>query len=530
MSRRILRLTVLVTVSVALLAGAQRLGADVTLPSIFRDDMMLQRDVLVSVWGTADAGERVTVTLGKQRPTAVADAAGKWTVKLAPLKAGGPFEMTVTGKNTVKIANVLVGDVWLCGGQSNMAMSVRSSMNSAQETASADLPNIRLYRVVNRKADTPQDDVPGRWTVCSRRTVVAFSGAGYFFGRRLHKDLNVPIGLIHSNWGGTPAEAWTSQATLEADPAFKTTLDRWKKIIDGYPAAKAKYDTVLTEWRKAVNTAKAEGKKPPRRPRLPAGPDSARRPAALYNAMIHPLTPFAIKGAIWYQGEANASRAPEYRKLLPALIRNWRTEWKQGDFPFLIVQLANFMAVSPNPTDTGWARLREAQTLTAKTVPNCGLAVIIDTGEARDIHPRNKQDVGKRLALVALAKTYGKTVVYSGPEYQSMKVEGDRVRITFTHIGGGLTTRTSEMPSASNMAKEGYKFTLGSGPVKGFAVAGADKKFAWAQGKLDGDTVVLWSDKVTKPVAVRYAWANNPICNLYNREGLPAVPFRTDDW
>ena len=530
MSRKALHLKIAVVVILGCLSASAALRADVTLHAIFRDDMVLQREMSVPVWGTADAGEVVTVKLQGQRVAAAASAKGEWRVKLAPMKAGGPHELTVTGKNTIKIVNVLVGDVWVCGGQSNMAMSVRASMNSKEEVAAADYPEIRLFRVVNTKADEPQKDLRGRWLVCGPRTVSGFTAVGYFFGRKLHKDLGVPIGLIHSNWGGTPAEAWTGIKALESDPAFTPLLERWQKIIENYPAAKAKYDNMLAEWRKAAETARAEGRRPPRRPRRPRGPDSPSRPAALYNAMIHPLIPFAIKGAIWYQGEANAGRAEEYRKLLPAMIGNWRTAWGQGDFPFLIVQLANFMTVSSQPTDTGWARLREAQCLTARALPNCGLAAIIDTGEARDIHPKNKQDVGKRLALVALAKVYGKRIVYSGPEYESMRVEGARVRLKFKHTGSGLAVRTSEMPNYPNMIKQGYRFTLGDAPVKGFAIAGDDRKFVWAQAKIDGETVLVWSDKVAKPVAVRYAWANNPVCNLYNREGLPAAPFRTDDW
>jgi len=268
----------------------------------------------------------------------------------------------------------------------------------------------------------------------------------------------------------------------------------------------------------------------PRRPRQPYGPDSPHYPASLYNGMIHPLVPYGIKGAIWYQGEADAGRWLRYRRLLPAMITCWRDEWGQGDFPFYIVQLANFMTTSVKPTDSSWARLREAQMMTATTFPNCGIACIIDTGEARDIHPKNKQDVGKRLALAALAQTYGKKIVYSGPVYASMQVEGAKVRVKFKHVGSGLTTRTSGMPSASNMKAEDYKFTLGDGPLEGFAIAGADKQFVWAKATIEGDTVVLSAKGVDKPVAVRYAWANNPVCNLYNKEGLPAVPFRTDDW
>jgi len=531
MSRRIVRWTVAVTVSAVLFAGVGESRADVKLHSLFNDDMVLQREMPVSVWGTADAGERVTVELGGRSVAAVADAEGGWTVKLASMKAGGPFVMTVTGKNTVKLANVLVGDVWLCGGQSNMAMSVGSSMNAAEESAAADHPKIRLFRVVNRTAAEPQTRVTGRWYVCTPQTVRSFTAVGYFFGRELQRDLDVPIGLIHSNWGGTPAQAWTSWKALSADDTLrKEIVEPAQKTSAEYPRKKEEYEASLLKWRVEAEKARTEGKAPPAAPRAPYGPESPHFPSALYNAMIHPLIPFGIKGAIWYQGESDASRAKQYQALLPVMIRCWRTGWNQGDFPFYIVQLANYMAVRPAPADTGWARLREAQTMTATNVPHCGIACIIDLGEEKDIHPRNKQEVGRRLALAALAETYGRKIVCSGPAFESMQVEGDRVRLKFRHVGSGLTTRTSDMPSASNQAKEGYRFTLGDGPLQGFAVADDDRKFVWAEARIEGDSVVVRSKDVAGPVAVRYAWADNPVCNLYNKEGLPALPFRTDDW
>ena len=506
-------------------------SADVAMSPIFSNDMVLQRDRKLSVWGTADPGEAVSITAAGQTKKTQADNQGHWMVHLDPLKAGGPFTVTVKGKNTLRFENVLAGDVWLCGGQSNMAMRVQASMNWPQELAASEHPNIRLFRVTNRTAPKPTKALSGRWYVCGKKTVANFTAVGYFFGRKLHKELNVPIGLIHSNWGGTPARSWTSRKAMEADPAFKKAIiDPADKALVGYDAKKKAFDAVRARWLKEFRKARAEKRKPPRRPRAPYGPDSAGYPAVLYNAMIHPLIPYGIKGALWYQGEADAGRWQQYRRLLPAMIRCWRDEWGQGPFPFYIVQLANFMSVKPQPAPSSWAALRESQMLTATNVPHCGIACIIDLGETRDIHPKNKQDVGKRLARVALAKTYGKDVVYSGPVFDAMKVEGATVRVTFKHVGGGLVTRTSDMPSASNYAKADYKLTFGDGPVKGFAVAGADKKFVWAEAKLEGNVVVLSAKEVTHPVAVRYAWADNPVCNLYNREGLPAVPFRTDDW
>lgn len=346
--------------------------------------------------------------------------------------------------------------------------------------------------------------------MCSPETVPGFSAVGYFFGRELHKELNVPIGLIHTSWGGTPAESWTRRGALESVPDCMPILERFDEAMAKYPEAKKKYDESMIAWKEDVKKAKAEGKNPPRRPGAPFGPGNPHSPAGLYNAMIAPLIPYSIGGAIWYQGESNAGRAYQYRKLFPAMITNWRKDWGQGDFPFLFVQLANFMAVDPEPVDSAWAELREAQLMTL-ALPNAGMAVIIDIGEARDIHPKNKQDVGKRLALWALGKSYGKKQVYSGPIYKSKRTEGNKITLEFEHVGGGLAAGGGE-------------------PLKGFAVAGADRKFVWADAKIDGNTVIISSDEVSEPAAVRYGWANNPVCNLYNKEGLPASPFRTDDW
>jgi sialate O-acetylesterase len=332
----------------------------------------------------------------------------------------------------------------------------------------------------------------------------------YFFGRELHKNLGVPIGLIHTSWGGTPAEAWTRRGVLKADPDFKPILQRYDEAVAKYPQAKQEHERKLEEWKQAVEKAKTEGTRAPGRPGEPLGPGHPHSPSGLYNAMISPLLPYGIAGAIWYQGESNAGRAYQYRKLLPAMIKNWRDDWGLGDFSFIFVQLANFMAVKPEPGDSSWAELREAQSMTL-ALPNTGMAVIIDIGEANDIHPKNKQDVGKRLALWALANTYKQALEYSGPVYKSSKTEGNRIILTFDDVGGGLMAAPEP-------------------PLKGFAIAGADHKFVWADAAIEGNTVVVSSDTVSEPVAVRYAWADNPVCNLYNKEGLPASPFRTDDW
>ncbi|MCW8133331.1 MAG: sialate O-acetylesterase [Planctomycetota bacterium] len=483
--------------------------AEVSLPAVFGDNMVVQREAKVPVWGKAEAGEDVTVTFGKQSVKATADKDGKWKVELEPLEAGGPFEMTVAGKNTITFKNVLVGDVWLCGGQSNMEFTAGGVLNAVDEAVKADLPQIRQIKVAHQIGLEPKDNIQGAWVEASPQTFRAFTAVGFFFARDLHQDLKVPIGLLNSNWGGTPAEAWTSKEGLEADEEFKPILDRAAGLADAYPKQKEAYEKALEKWKADAEAAKAAGKPEPKKPNAPPPPESnPHRASVLYNGMIKPLVPFAIKGVIWYQGEANAGRAFQYRKLFPNMIQDWRKQWNQ-EFPFLFVQLANYMARKPDPSESAWAELREAQTMTL-ALPKTGMAVIIDTGEEKNIHPKNKQDVGKRLALAARHIAYGKDLVYAGPMFDTLAIEGSAAKVTFKHTGGGLEAK--------------------DGDLKGFAVAGEDKKFVWASAKIDGNTVVVSSDKVEKPVAVRYAWADNPECNLYNKEGLPACPFRTDTW
>ncbi|MHC4508673.1 MAG: sialate O-acetylesterase [Planctomycetota bacterium] len=497
---------------VMLLASTGVILADVRLPAIIGDNMVLQQGRPVPVWGWADPGEQVLVSTSWHTMSWAVTAGqnGKWAFKMNPPKAGGPHEMTISGKNEIAVRNIMVGEVWVCSGQSNMQWAVRQATNAEQEIAEADYPNIRLFTVERSVADQAQSDCKGSWTSCSPETVPGFSAVGYFFGRELYKKLDVPIGLIHTSWGGTPAEAWTRRGALKADADFKPILERYGDAIAKYPQAKQEHERKLEQWRQAVEKAKAEGKKAPPRPREPFGPGHHHSPSGLYNAMIAPLIPYGIQGAIWYQGESNASRAYQYRKLFPAMITNWRQDWGQGDFPFLFVQLANFKEVKSGPGQSDWAELREAQLMTL-ALPNAGMAVIIDIGEADDIHPKNKQDVGRRLALWALAETYGQKLVYSGPIYTSMQAEGNRIILRFDHVGGGLAATGEE-------------------PLNGFAIAGADRKFVWADARIDGETVVVSSENVSEPVAVRYAWADNPVCNLGNKEGLPASPFRTDDW
>jgi sialate O-acetylesterase len=487
--------------------------ADIRLPAVIGDNMVLQAGDRVRLWGWADPNEEIEVSISWRdfKWSVQADEAGKWQFALKAPAIGGPYAITLKGKNTVAIKNILAGQVWVCSGQSNMQMSVRQSAQAEQEIAAAKYPKIRLFSVDRKVAETPQDDCKGKWVECSPETVGDFSAVGYFFGRELHKELDQPIGLIHTSWGGTPAEAWTNMPVLEENPNFAPILTRYKQAMAEYPQALVKYKEAIEKWNQEAAKAKAEGKPAPgNRPAAPFGPGNPSSPAGLYNAMIAPLIPYTICGAIWYQGESNAGRAYQYRELFPTMIKSWWDTWGQGDFPFLFVQLANFTEVKDAPGDSDWAELREAQTMTL-AMPNTGMAVIIDIGEAQNIHPTNKQDVGRRLALWALANTYGKRVVYSGPLYKSMEKKGNTIVLSFDHCSGGLVTRNNE-------------------PLKGFAIAGNDHKFVWADAKIEGNTVVVASKEIADPAAVRYAWANNPVCNLYNKAGLPASPFRTDTW
>lgn len=630
---------------------------NITLNPLFTDNMVLQQKQDIPIWGKADPGGEVTVTLKDQQLKGIVDDKGNWKVILSPVQAGGPYELVIRGEKTHKINNVMIGEVWVCSGQSNMEMPIAGwgiINNYKEEIANANYPNIRLLIVEKKTANTPQENFTSDgWKECSPETIPEFSAVAYFFGRYLNKKLNVPIGLIETAWGGTLAEAWTSGPTLKKFPEFKDIVEEieadkstdeeraiaLKKRMAGWPdmieealvnsgtfghgfqnhdyntsswktmklpttweetgleydgvvwfskdvkvpkswegkdlvltlgkindyditwfngkrvgrgtdvadfrvykipgslvkagenkitvqvldignhgglygpankmklSSKNKSISLVGNWKYKIDPIKIDIDKLPEKPSLNS---SSNRPSVLYNAMINPLLPYGIRGAIWYQGESNAGRALQYRSLFKSLIADWRKAWGQGDFPFLFVQLANFMKRVDKPVDQPWSHLREAQTM-ALQLPNTGMAVTIDIGNAIDIHPKNKQDVGKRLALNALAKVYGKDIPYSGPMYKSMIVEGSKIRIQFTNTDKGLKIK-------------------GNRRLKGFAIAGKDKKFVWAKAKIDGDEVVVWNSKIKNPVAVRYAWASNPDCNLYNGADLPASPFRTDDW
>ncbi len=478
----------------AIIANTAR--ADVKLPAIISDGMVLQQGMAVPLWGWADEGESVTVEFQKQKVTATAKG-GKWLVRLKSLKAGGPFTLTVSGKNKIELKNVLVGEVWICGGQSNMQWRLNQTDNAEAEIAGAKYPMIRLFTAPRSEVDAPAADVKADWKECSPETVATFSAVGYYFGRDLHKARNVPIGLINNAVGGSPAESWTSAGVLNADAEYK-------QFAAEYPKRMEKYEEAMAKHREDAEKAKAENKPAPRAPGKPW------MPSGLYNGMLSPLAPYAIKGVIWYQGESNATRAYQYRRLFPTMILDWRSLWAQGDFPFLFVQLAAFGPNSQKTGESDWAELREAQLMTLSASPKTGMALAIDVGTYDDIHPRNKQPVGARLALTARAVAYGEKIVHSGPVYQSMKAEGDKVVLSFKHTGGGLEAR--------------------GGELKGFIIAGDDKVWREAKAEINGDRVIVSSPEVAKPAAVRYAWAKYPTCNLYNKEGLPATPFRTDDW
>ena len=641
------------TLALALIAGprAEEGQGRPFLHPLFTGHAVLQRDAPIPVWGWTEPGQRVKVTLAGQSVETTADPQGKWLARFGPYPAGGPHVLTVAGpKAEVEVKDILVGDVWICSGQSNMEWPVLASNRSKDEILSANFPRIRLFTVPKKVAVEPESTVDAEWEVCSPETVPQFSAVGYFFGRELHRELGVPIGLIDSSWGGTIAEAWTGAGALESMKDFQDAVAQIREEKDNEGKPPVRYEQAMAAWwkkndpgssdqpswsepkfdpagwktmnlpgtwegkglneydgiawfRKDIDLPVAwDGKElelhlgriddrdttffngvevgqkdnwmASRDYKVPAGvakagrnviavrvldtagnggfageekdmrivavdsgvkpmslagdwsfkvstpianlttpPEPAgsnpNRVTVLYNGMIAPLKPFPIKGAIWYQGESNAGRAAQYRRLLPTMIRDWRAQFEVGDFPFFIVQLANFMEIKKEPVDSAWAQLREAQYLTTKALPNVGIGLAIDIGDAKDIHPTNKQDVGRRLALNALAIAHGKDVEFSGPVFKAKEVKGNAIKLTFDHLGGGLVAK-------------------GADKLEGFAIAGEDGQYAWADAVIEGDTVVVSSPKVEKPANVRYAWADNPICNLYNQAGLPAVPFRTD--
>jgi len=463
-----------------LFSSCALLNAEVKLPKVIGSNMVLQRNQECRIWGWAEPGEKVIVEFNETERSTRTGQDGRWMVTFPPMKAGGPFDMDIQGENLIELKNILVGDVWICSGQSNMVWPIERLPSVSEDTADAEFSGIRLFTVPNNKKISPVEDIPsGEWLGCTPENVLAFSSVGFFFGKDIHKELRVPVGLISTNWGGTNVETWTSGETFSQVEGFAGRVDALPDL-----------DTT-------------GGKINPN-----------QHPSLLFNGMIHPLLNFRINGVIWYQGEnnANSKRSYQYREFFPLMIEDWRKQWENPQMPFFFVQLANYKAVMEEPGESSWAELREAQ-LMALDLPATGMAVAIDIGEADDIHPKNKQEVGNRLALAALKIAYAKDVVHSGPVFREMGVEGNKVILHFDHIGLGL------------MVKDRY------GYLKGFAVAGPDRVFYWAAAEIRDNTVIVQSDMVDDPVAVRYGWADNPHdVNLYNLEGLPAGPFRTDDW
>jgi sialate O-acetylesterase len=488
---------------------------------VFGNHMVLQRGIPVPVWGTAKAGEKITLELNGQTLKTKADVAGRWSVVFGPMIAGGPHTLKVSGKNTITFTDIYIGEVWLCSGQSNMDMTVAREdrywcgvYNEQEEVASANYPLIRVFDVDFSPKDEPQTEVNGKWEVVSPQTIGHLSATAYFFARDIFNRYNVPIGLITTAYGASTAEAWISRPALQSHPQLSFLLEEYAKKCEAYDTsytAKKKYTEAYAAWKAAADKAVAEKKDKPREPKNPDPHRDQHNPAVLYNGMIAPLVPYAIRGAIWYQGESNGPTARLYDILMETLITTWRKDWKQGDFPFLYVQIANHQAVVNEPVkDDPMVWIRDAQ-LRNLSIPNTGMAVAIDNAnpdDPNDIHPKNKQAIGKRLALIAQAKVYGdKEVEYSGPLYSKMRVEGNAIRIYFDH---------------------GEKMKINGDTLHGFAIAGNDKRFVRATARVDGDAVIVYSPEVKEPVSVRYNWSKNPPGNLYNEAGLPASPFRTD--
>ena len=500
------------------LMGSSVLRATVTPNGLFCDNAVLQQGVRVPIWGTAPEGEKVTVVFGGKKVKAVTTN-GEWMAWLAPMKADSrPQSMTIKGSgdsNAVTLTNILVGEVWICSGQSNMKrkLGLRDGMppivNWEQEVAAANYPEIRQFDLKNPASSTPASFVTGDWQLCSPATVTNFSAVGYFFARDLNKERKVPIGLIYSAWDGTRVEAWIRQEALATNPELAPQVGAMAAYLKLRADHQAQFNRVVRD----IPNLKKEGKPLPPLPELL--PDPGGDPnnySVLFNGLIHPMIPYAIRGVIWYQGESNANNAKQYRSLFPAMIADWRQLWGQGNFPFLFVQVAPFNGMPPE--------IRESQFLTLRQSTNTAMAVTIDCGDANNIHPALKQPVGHRLALAAQALAYGEGVEYSGPLFQNAKIEGSKVSLSFTHTGKGLTVGGGLPPGGPLPAQ--------SIPLTGFTIAGADKVFVPAQAEIQGETVVVTSTNVPTPIAVRYGWANVPEGNLFNKEGLPASPFRTD--
>ncbi|MCD9185293.1 MAG: sialate O-acetylesterase [Pyrinomonadaceae bacterium] len=487
--------------------------ADVTLPDVLGDSMVLQQKQKVPIWGKADAGETVKISFGKQKLIAIADQKGNWRVDLKPLKADfTPQILMIEGKNKIELKNILVGEVWLVSGQSNMQWTLLQSNNGEAEVAKANHPSIRLFNVSREVAFRKKQGKLGEWKICNPESVKDFSGAGYYFGVELQKNLNVPIGLINSSYGGSQAEAWTPVDYLNANPDLKAAVERTKIWDEERPRVKAEYAEAIEKWKAESEKQKASGVKPSPSPSVPDALRDYRIASSIYDGMIEPLIPFAIRGAAWYQGESNEARAEQYNILLPTMIRSWRERWRQGNFPFGIIQLPNYRKNSDEPENAPWSFIREAQRKTVEKTVNTGLIVTIDIGEANDIHPKNKFDVGKRMSVWALRNVYGKNLT-GAPTLENFLIKNSKIILTFKNVGSGLKIKNGEK-------------------LNEFAIAGFDRKFVWAEAKIVAkNKIEVYSSQVPNPVAVRYAFNSNPKNpNLTNNSEIPVAPFRTDDF
>ena len=505
MEKKSSRIVILLSIHLMFLSVV---SGGVTLPAIISDNMVLQQKSEAPLWGWARPGEQVKIRAQWQDKEYLITTAsdGSWQIKLKTPEAGGPYRIVIEGQDKIILQNVMIGEVWLCSGQSNMSFPLLESLGGKDAVAEANCPSMRVFVVQQALSDMPNKNCQGRWQICSPESAGSFSAVAYYFGRELQNKLKVPVGLMVAAWGGTPADCWMSRSALESDSDFVPVLRRYDEILKDYPREKKIYDEQLALWKAQDANANSDKSKLSAEPRLPIGPEHWQRPYGTYNGMITPLIPYRLAGVIWYQGEGNSWRAHQYEKMFPALIRSWRNSWGQGNFPFYYVQIAPYKYEPPLVA----AELRHAQLMTLSE-SNTGMIVTMDIGDANNIHPLNKKDVGKRLALWALAKNYGNDkIVYSGPIYKGINVESSKIRVFFSHVGSGLIFKNDAS----------YEFEI----------AGDDGKYVVAKAEIDGDTVLVYSPQIKKPVAVRYCWSNFAQASFFNKDGLPASPFKTDSW
>ena len=495
--------------------------ADVVPNALFSTGVVLQQGIRIPIWGKASPEEKISVSLLNQTISTKADSRGKWRVDFKPLRAGGPYQLSISGKNLIKLNQVFVGEVYLCGGQSNMEFPLAFSTGGEQAIKTSSDSLLHLFTVAHNVSSVPLASPTGQWTSANPKTSATFSAVAYYFGRSLRKTLHVPIGLVLASWGGTPAQSWTSEKSLSDNALLKSYLGKYVAEQELYSKEMATYSRERDERLRESEITRTNSLPIPPSPKTPSNPStSSHSPSVLYNAMIAPLIPFGIRGTIWYQGEANTGDAWLYQTLFPALIKNWRRDWQQGDFPFLFVQLAPYLKKTEAPSESSWAELREAQRLTSEQVNATGMAVITDLGDEKEIHPQDKETVGERLALLSRNLIYKQKVEAQGPTFESVQFKESKAEVTFKRIGGGLEAR--EGMTESELPK-------GRMPeLKGFTLAGENGVFYNATAIILEEKVILSCPKVPKPVSVRYGWANYPIGNLWNRAGLPASPFRSD--